>query len=338
MGSRSSNRCNFPGCQAPVWVDGNGTPSSYCTRKHRDAMVAGSAKPTFKACKHCHTKPVHVEAGQVYEFCSRTCGRAHRQGTTGASSAGVQSQQTNAEMCLHCGRGAKTWVNNAQSDFCSIKCRDEVQKTAPRILPIPSWHAEFRDVAALFQDKWKHPATPNKPLPGRVLIVYKVYSRKGHMKRFQAYKQSVGNPRRRWHGTTRCCRLGDSPTSTSFCSNSQCALCSILKDSFKLAKAGRAGPSSYQRFGQGIYTSATSSKSFDYIKNLGGSPHLAMILTEVVMGKACKITQEDNTLTKPPKGYDSVVGEPGLTVNFDEAVVYTDDAIRPKYLIIFEPQ
>ena len=47
-------------------------------------------------------------------------------------------------------------------------------------------------------------------------------------------------------------------------------------------------------------------QSFDYIKNLGGSPYLAMILAEVVMGKACKITQEDSTLTKVAtlRGYD----------------------------------
>ena len=63
-----------------------------------------------------------------------------------------------------------------------------------------------------------------------------------------------------------------------------------------------------------------------------------MILSDVVMGKTKKLTVSDPSLTavccgptlrlysrdltsvQPPAGYDSVVGEPGGDLNYDEAV------------------
>ena len=38
-----------------------------------------------------------------------------------------------------------------------------------------------------------------------------------------------GNSRRRWHGTVRGCRLGDSQSSFTFCGDPLCSLCSILQ-------------------------------------------------------------------------------------------------------------
>jgi hypothetical protein len=37
----------------------------------------------------------------------------------------------------------------------------------------------------------------------------------------------------------------------------------------------------------------------------------------------------------PPTGYDSVVGEPGKDLNYDELVVYQNCAAIPCYLIIY---
>lgn len=65
-----------------------------------------------------------------------------------------------------------------------------------------------------------------------------------------------------------------------------------------------------------------------------------MLLNDVVMGKTIKLTTTDENLTEvrtasefvemfpglyleptqPPAGYDSVVGEPGGDLNYDEAV------------------
>lgn len=61
-----------------------------------------------------------------------------------------------------------------------------------------------------------------------------------------------------------------------------------------------------------------------------------MLLNEVIMGKAIKLTQEDQSLTEAPQGYDSVVGEPGGVLNYDESIVYKNEAIRPLYLIVLK--
>lgn len=66
-----------------------------------------------------------------------------------------------------------------------------------------------------------------------------------------------GNENRRWHGTRRKCNIGDKG-STSFCTDSNCALCSIIKNSFDLKYF--KGATGWGRFGAGIYTSSTSSK------------------------------------------------------------------------------
>ena len=60
------------------------------------------------------------------------------------------------------------------------------------------------------------------------------------------------------------------------------------------------------RFGSGVYTSSTSSKSNDYSSNVKPSKQKAMLLNKVVVGKGYKMTQDNTTLTAPPQGYDSV--------------------------------
>ena len=60
------------------------------------------------------------------------------------------------------------------------------------------------------------------------------------------------------------------------------------------------------RFGHGIYTSSTSSKSNDYSTNVNPSRLKAVLLNKVVVGKGYKMTQDNTSLTAPPAGYDSV--------------------------------
>jgi hypothetical protein len=61
-----------------------------------------------------------------------------------------------------------------------------------------------------------------------------------------------------------------------------------------------------------------------------------MLLNDVVMGKTTKLTTTDESLTKPPGGHDSVIGEPGGDLNYDESIVYNNDAIRASFLIIYK--
>lgn len=208
--------------------------------------------------------------------------------------------------------------------------------SAPMILAVPPSHEAFKSVANQFRSQWAH--TPNPP---NVYQVYKVYSSNDHMDEFGRYKLAIerrtgiegGNARRRWHGTIRTCRIGDHSSQTDFCSDDNCCLCRILESSFELAKFGQR--TNFGRFGAGIYTSATSSKANDYIFELGGSNYRTMLLNEVVMGKTIKLTTNHENLTEPPSGYDSVIGEPGNDLNYDESIVYKNEAIRPLYMILF---
>ena len=67
-----------------------------------------------------------------------------------------------------------------------------------------------------------------------------------------------GNECSRWHGTTRKCKVGDKGT-IRFCPDTSCSLCCIMKTSFDLKFFGKK--TNFGRFGVGIYTTATSSKS-----------------------------------------------------------------------------
>lgn len=78
----------------------------------------------------------------------------------------------------------------------------------------------------------------------------------------------------------------------------------------------------------------------DYVGQLGSSSYQAMLLNDVIMGKTIKLTVSDvslievsltfsssvhkfndnNVSIQPPQGYDSVVGEPGNDLNYDESI------------------
>jgi len=138
---------------------------------------------------------------------------------------------------------------------------------------------------------------------------------------FTARGLSPGNQRSRWHGTNRNCNVGDNGR-TSLCYSPQCSLCCIIRNSFDIAHSKKK--TGWGRFGNGIYTSFTSSKlvgytstatiililvvsrSNDYSENLVSSPWKAMLLANVVVGNAKRFTKNQPALTQPPAGFDSV--------------------------------
>jgi len=190
-------------------------------------------------------------------------------------------------------------------------------------------------VVKQFTDQWKHPTQ----VP-TVVRLWKIYGDRTVFDRFSRYQLEVerrtglegGNTRRRFHGTIRACRLGDTPLDGAICREEACNMCRIIESSFQLARAGER--TNFGRFGEGIYTSATSSKANDYYGG-SASPNRAMLLNDVVMGKVIKLTTNTPTLTQPPAGHDAVIGEPGGDLNYDECIVYTNDAIRASYLIVY---
>lgn len=79
-----------------------------------------------------------------------------------------------------------------------------------------------------------------------------------------------------------------------------------------------------------------------------------MLLNNVLAGSEYVTVYSATHLKGPPQGYDSVCislsratptltrlgkqvyGKPGNHLNYDELVVYTDRAIRPAYLVMYE--
>ncbi|KAG8990903.1 hypothetical protein FRB94_004822 [Tulasnella sp. JGI-2019a] len=229
--------------------------------------------------------------------------------------------------------------------YCGKVCQDQAIAAAPMVLPLEAGDPKFADIVNQFDASWRH---TNKPKP-EVKYVYKInqsevitfnYARyrdaveaRGN---FIAQRRSPGNECRRWHGTRRTCTLGDDPDDAELCGSSSCPLCCIISTNFKRELINTSGRS-FNRFGVGIYASATSSKSDDYCSNGTFSPYKAMLLTHVVVGKGIKLTQDSTTLTDAPSGYDSVLGETGGSLKYDEVVVYNNAAIQPAWLVVYGP-
>ncbi|KAG8872138.1 hypothetical protein FRB98_000258 [Tulasnella sp. 332] len=216
-------------------------------------------------------------------------------------------------------------------------------------------------VSGQFSTAWKHTATPP-----RVVQVYKIILPQALHDSYEAYKKGVeargnfskkgmqaGNERRRWHGTTRLCKIGDDPKNLTPCSTSGCSMCAIIKSSYDVSYAAQG------MFGKGIYTSATSSKSDGYTRS-SGSSNKAMFLNRVVVGNGHILTSAQNNLTAPPSGFDSarshdaaslgsdllifppvsnmqVIANAGAALKNDELIVYNNDAIRTSWLLIYSP-
>jgi len=210
------------------------------------------------------------------------------------------------------------------------------------VASIPKEHEMFRSVANKFRESWRHPT--DCPT---VKAIYLIVSTQQTLNKYEAYRdtteargnfvskqQSAGNEQLRWHGTSRQCTLGDNGN-TQLCSASDCSLCGIIRTSFSLNYCKRN--TGWARFGSGIYLSSTSSKSNDYSKNSGPkSRWKAILLATVVVGEGYKMKKDNTTLTSPPPGFDSVIGEVGESLNYDELVVYREDAVKPSYLVMYD--
>ncbi|KAG2053355.1 ADP-ribosylation [Suillus hirtellus] len=335
-------------CQVrPKYFDGQKT-HSYCGKtcatagqtKHVHKSKPKRNKPskaTRRLCDHCHKQPKYNDGTTTYSYCGKTC--AQKAKAAGASAA-QPTQPTNptANGCLLCGKAVK-----GKGHFCSQACTSRAETNAPGLIEVPQGHDTFKSVADQFKASWRH----QTPCP-TVRRVHKVISSPASIAKYEAYRaavesrgnfvaagRSAGNENRRWHGTTRECNLGDNGNCT-LCPSQTCSLCCILKTSYNLNLFGKK--TGWGRFGHGIYTSSTSSKSNDYSTNVNPSMLKAILLNKVVVGKGHKMTQDNTSLTAPPAGYDSVLAEvvSGGSLNYDELVCYTNDAIRPSYMVMYD--
>jgi len=327
------------------------------SKRGRNQVVSTASQ----MCDHCKVRPKRSGAAFCGKACAQKAGSSLRTSSSGnvpaTGGAAVQSSVKRSKSaapapksrhppaqdgCLLCGAA----VHNA-GHFCSKACSTVAEKRAPALLEVPANHKTFKSVTGQFKASWRH-----KTACPTVRKIYKVVSTPASVTKYEAYRsaienrghfakagKSAGNEHRRWHGTTRVCRLGDpgsSVTGATLCSLASCALCNILRTSYRVRLCGRK--TGWGRFGQGIYTSATSSKSNDYSSNTTPSRYKVIILNKVIVGRGCKMTRDNTGLTAPPAGYDSVLAEavPGGSLNYDELVCYTDDAIRPSYVVVYD--
>ncbi|EGC34070.1 hypothetical protein DICPUDRAFT_92291 [Dictyostelium purpureum] len=141
---------------------------------------------------------------------------------------------------------------------------------------------------------------------------------------------AAGNEKRRFHGTKIQCSLGLNGN-TEICPSPTCAVCRIIETSFILP--AHSNKAHFLRFGPGIYFSSVSSKSNDYSTPINGNKY--MFLANVLVGEGEKYLNDNQNITSPNPGFDSVLGETGLALNHDEVIVYNIDQAKPSYLIIY---
>ncbi|KAJ6545000.1 hypothetical protein DFH09DRAFT_658310 [Mycena vulgaris] len=366
-----SNLCE--NCQLrPKYSDGNKV-HPYCSKSCANLAKLPSQPPSMTNtipksanCDFCGVRPKFFDGKRTHPFCSKACSKnataqnpllktnakgtchapgcqkpvhTNSNGTVGSYCSLAHKTSLGETTCLMCKQATKL----PQSHFCSSTCADDAEKNGPMILEVPVGHATFKSVADQFKASWRHTGTTCPP----VRRVYKIVATQASLANYKAYQakvessgnfvasgRSAGNENRRWHGTRRECSLGDKGQ-TQFCGSTTCPLCCIVRSSFDISLWGTK--TGWGRFGKGIYTSSTSSKSNDYSHNDCTSSLKAILLNRVIVGKGCKLTHDSTSLTAPPAGYDSVLAEKGGSLNYDELVVYTNDAIRPSFLVMYEP-
>ncbi|KIJ94265.1 hypothetical protein K443DRAFT_134797 [Laccaria amethystina LaAM-08-1] len=212
---------------------------------------------------------------------------------------------------------------------------DEQKRLAYLLQSDPNYHR----LKIKFLEGWKH---PEKQMP-HVHAIFKIMSSEASLKPFHEYRAHIVNaPSQKnpaneqflFHGTTRSCFLVEDRYKVRLCDLQRCSLCRIIDESFDIAKCGTKH--NFNRFGRGIYTSACSSKADDYISNTDEAGMLRVVLVNrVIVGMPYEQRRNATKLVQPPSGYHSLTGTPGIHLNYEETVVYSNDAIRPAFLIVY---
>ena len=152
------------------------------------------------------------------------------------------------------------------------------------------------------------------------------------MSNFEDYKASLQWPYQQteehYHGTNLIC---DITRNKDLCCSSGCGICRISDSGFDRRMIN--SNIRFQRFGPGFYLAPKSSKCHDYTQ--GAYTYRALLLCDVCPGRKYTLKKNDTSLSGPPCGYDSIYGEVGRDLNYEEIVLYNANAILPKYIIVY---
>lgn len=188
---------------------------------------------------------------------------------------------------------------------------------------------EFAEVSWKFQTQW---AKEKGPCPS-LSFVFSVSN--GQLEqRWRAYQQRLSHKavERLFHGTKLKCNI---TASEATCNDQDCGICGISRTG--LDRRCIQKNIVFQRFGNGFYVAPNSSKCHDYTQGVRAFGYRAMFLCDVCPGRKYHKQRDDESLTSPPKGYDSVHGKGGSksTLNYDEIVIYHPDSVLPRYILVY---
>lgn len=214
----------------------------------------------------------------------------------------------------------------------------------PTVTRLDSSSPHYSRVMRKFNQGWKH-RDKRKP---EVHAIFEIQSPAESVKRYKEYRARIaadpnvsnskhpGNEKLLFHGTNRSCWLAEDTSGLPLCRLPDCHLCRVIRNSFDVRRCGTKHK--FRRFGIGIYTTSCSSKADDYSvspETGSESPFRVMLVNRVVVGNPYTLRDNAPNLIEPPSGHHSIVGEPGVDLNYPETVVYDNDAIRPAFLIVY---
>jgi hypothetical protein len=336
---------------APCAPDPNGGHYTKCKRScvTTNSNTTTSPNPKVALCTVCGIKPCAFDVTNkvYYQFCGKTC--ASKKPT-------ITTSPSKVPLCKSC--GSKPCASNSNGGYFD-KCRKgcggkfSISSSNSGHSELSSSDRKYQEISSQFTNKWKKPGTPvvkhiiKLKIDSKFTSNYATYQKivDTDMKNRNIQPKNTycgpGNENRRFHGTRQECDFG-LQGNLSECSNSNCAVCSIIKTGFRISVTPK-----FERFGYGVYSTSTSGKSNDYVGGSGLGGLRSMFVCKVIVGKGHHLTMDctnmDLTQLKQHKCHsvlgetkDSKFGGGKGTLNHDELIVYDTDAIIPAYLIIYK--
>jgi len=329
--------CKLPGCNAACYEE-NGKFFDYCKRSH--ATEHRSKAENRKKCglPGC-SLPVFDNGATSYDYCGKTHAKEHKE------------ELMKEGTCTKCRTGQAVRSEEGKS-FC-ISCQFKEEDITNyysngdiAIGFLPRGSTKFADIKSQFTSKWLHSPTTPPTVQDVLVVMPSAATRKAYHDyrngleaagQFSEKSRSTGNECRRFHGTARTCTLGLDGNAEP-CTTAGCKVCNIIRTRFMINYSGQNF--GWGRFGKGMYFTSTSSKSHDYnalsdCQDKSGKHTRVMFVTKVALGRGFKAKTNMLDLKAPPEGYHSVLGEVGQDLNYDECVVYAEDAALAAYLIVY---
>lgn len=312
--------CLRDGCTRPTW---NGQPNEFCGRtcKQKAATAPKPVDPDPDPDPDPAGAPSAVDPDPDPAAAPATPAAAP------AAPAAAPAAPA-AITCKRKGCDKPSW-NGKAGEYCGRTCRP------PAIFGTQVGEDKFEELKNQFEKKWN---LPGKAAPevkeiwhvaqDKLLEAHEEYAKKIGDVPIRGSGANPGNKQRRFHST----KLSCSAWIGKPCSDGTCPLCNIINNGFDVKYSGKTG----SRFGPGLYSSSTPSKAYAY----GDSRY--QIMVSVVCGVSeyeDKNTGCNTTPLDEGKYHSRVISDTGQGLGGstgDECIVYHNEAMIPRYLLVFD--